>query len=59
MFDFIYNNINGIIITVVVLYAIVGIGANIQDFNDQRRRQQRRSESARRGWATRRARITE
>ena len=56
MFDFIYNNLNGIIIAVVVLYAVVGIGANIQDFNNQQRRRQRRSESARRGWATRRAR---
>ena len=56
MFDFIYNNLNGIIIAVVVLYAVVGIGANIQEFQEQRQRQARRSESARRGWATRRAR---
>ena len=56
MFDFIYNNLNGIFLAVLGVIAFIGIGANIQDFNDQQRRRQRRSESARRGWATRRAR---
>ena len=59
MFDFIYDNIDTIIIAVVILFAVVGIGANIQDFNDQRQRQQRRSQAAIKGWATRRSKVQE
>lgn len=56
MFNFIIDNLQLIGIIAVGVLGFVAIGANIQEFQEQRQRQQRRSESARKGWATRRAR---
>ena len=56
MFDFIIDNLQLIGIIAVGVLGFVAIGANIQEFQEQRQLQARRSEAARRGWATRRAR---
>lgn len=56
MFDFIVDHFSVIFATVIFLIGALYLAAEIQTFQQQRQRQQRRSESARRGWVTRRAR---
>ena len=54
MFDFIYYNFNIIFAVVVFLIGAVYLGAEIQTHRENQDARQRRSESARRGWITRR-----
>ena len=51
MFDFIYYNFSTIFVVAVF---VIGAVAMIMDFTEFSQRRQRRSEAARRGWATRR-----
>ena len=51
MFDFIYYNFSTIFVVAVF---VIGAIAMIIDMSDFAQRRQRRSEAARRGWATRR-----
>lgn len=57
MFDFIYYNFNIIFAVIVFIIGAIAIGADIQTFAEKREQQRKRSASAIKGWATRRAKV--
>lgn len=56
MLDFIYANFYTIFAISMFTLGAVYIGAELQTAGEDRQRQQRRSQAAKKGWATRRAR---